>query len=235
MATKGIDIPKSGEWPGTFESYRLVKDFVKVNIWHFVSVIGIWIIISWVIAILLNSVVKNVIASDLIDEIFSLAIGAFIQSCFIFMYFNSLKDKHFELKDVMDYGFRTLPKMFVLIFVMDILLIVSFILLVIPFLIILPRVYLAPYFLVQDNLSASEALGFSWNLTKGHSKEVYGIIGLDLLIALLFLTIIGIPFAIYFLIINSGSFAYLTMYISQPKVKAGSKKVKKSATKLQLA
>jgi hypothetical protein len=197
--------------------------------------IGIWIILAWVISFILRVIFKNVITYDLIDQLVSLFIGAFVQSCFIMMYFSSLKEKQFELKEVIRFGYQNIFRMFVLILVMDVLLIVGFVLLIVPFLIMLPRLYLAPYFLVLDNLSASEALGFSWNLTKGHSKEVYGIIGLDILIALLFLTIVGIPFAVYFGIINGGSFAYLTMYLTQPKIKSGTKKTNKSAANLQMA
>ena len=184
MANTGIEIPKSGEWPGTFESYKLVRSYVKINIWHFVSVIGIWLILSWVISFILKALFKNSIAYELLDNIASLFIAAFIQACFIVMYFYSLKDKVFDLKDILDYGYRHALKILLVLIVTEIILFVGFILLIIPFLIMLPRLYLAPYFLVADDLGVGEAIGFSWHLTKGHSKEIYGVIGLEILFAL---------------------------------------------------
>jgi hypothetical protein len=94
-------------------------------------------------------------------------------------------------------------------------LIVSFLLLVIPFFFVLPRLTLAEYFLVDKNMGVIEAYKASWNATKGHSLKVWGIYGAGILMALLCVTVIGIPVAFYLLIMYSAAFAVLYEFLNR--------------------
>lgn len=74
---------------------------------------------------------------------------------------------------------------------------------------------LAQYFLIEGKLGIVDSLSASWNATKGNVGKVWGIFGVSLLFGLLFLTFIGIPFAIYFIVMYQAAFAVLYMYLKQ--------------------
>jgi hypothetical protein len=215
----GIDVPKPGNWPGAFESFKLVKPHIKPQIWNFVSVIGLSIAVLLLLDIVFSIVFKNTFMNTALKDLASLLIGSFMEAVIITMFFASLRGDEFTLQTAINYGLQRLLKMIGLIFIMYVIMLVSFILLVIPLFFVAPRVLLAPYYLILNDCTVGEALAASWHSTKGQYKNVYGIIGIQVLVALAFITIVGIPFAIYWGIINSGSFALLTLYLSQSKDK----------------
>jgi hypothetical protein len=98
---------------------------------------------------------------------------------------------------------------------MTLLLGVAFVLLVVPFFFVLPRLLLAPYFLIDQKLGPIVALQRSWEATKGHAGKIWGIIGASLAMALLAVTIIGIPFAIYFLFMYGAASALAYEFVAK--------------------
>ena len=56
------------------------------------------------------------------------------------------------------------------------ILVVGFVLLIIPGVILLWRLYLAPYILVDKQTTSMDALTISWNMTKGYAWPIYSII-----------------------------------------------------------
>lgn len=220
-----IDIPGSGNWPGTIESYKHVRPYVKPQLWNFVSIIGLSIGVALVVQIILLAIFGRGVADNILDEAIGIFSGALFLASGIHIFLKAFNNEELSLNDALVYGYHRMLKMVGLLIVMYVLLLVSFLLLVVPFLIVLPRLYLAPYFLIYNDSTVGEALAASWHLTRGHSYEIYGIILLEAVIALLAITIVGIPFAVYFGIINAGSFALMTIYLSQPKT--GKKKVNK--------
>ncbi len=218
-ATDEVDVPKPDKWPGAFKSFMIVKPYIKPQIWNFVSVIGLSLIILILLEIVFNIVFKHTSTTTLLDDLSSISISAFIYAVIITMYFACLRGDKFTLQTAINYGLQRLLKMIGLIFVMYVIILASIILLIVPFFFVAPRVLLAPYYLILNDCTVGEALAASWHSTKGKLGNVYGVIGIQLLVALAFITIIGIPFAIYWGIINSGSFALLALYLSQAKDK----------------
>lgn len=89
-----------------------------------------------------------------------------------------------------------------LIIVMGVLLFISLLLLIVPFFIVLPRVFLAPYFLIDQKLGVGAALKASNEAYKAH-KGTWGVIGVSFLLGLAaVIPIIG------FLVTNILSFLY---------------------------
>lgn len=222
-----IHVPKVGDWPGAFDAYKLVKPYIKPRIWDILAAAGLGILAAIVVDVVLGSIFKHSFVDVVLTELAGLAAGAFIQAAIITIYFASLKGDQLTFNGAVNYGFNRLLPLLGLLIVVDVILIVSFVLLIVPFFLILPRIYIAPFFLIYNDCTISEALAASWHLTRGHSGEVYGIIGINLLLGLLCLTIIGIPFAIYWGVINYGSFALLVMSLSETK-HAKTKRVKAS-------
>lgn len=64
------------------------------------------------------------------------------------------------------------------------ILIAGFILLIIPGIILLWRLYLAPYILVDKQTTSMDALTISWNMTKGYAWPIYSIILFSVLLSL---------------------------------------------------
>jgi hypothetical protein len=84
---------------------------------------------------------------------------------------------------------------------------IAFVLLIIPGIILLPRLALVNYFIVDQNYGAIEAYKASMVATKGNASRIWGIYAAGIAMLLLIFTIIGIPFAIYFYLMYSGSLA----------------------------
>ena len=93
----------------------------------------------------------------------------------------------------------------------------SILLFLIPAFFVIPRLLFAPYLVIDKNMGGVDAVQASWNMSKGHIGKVYGIIGLTLAITLLSITIIGIPFAIYFTVMYSAAFAVLYNFVINKK------------------
>lgn len=94
---------------------------------------------------------------------------------------------------------------------MAVLLGVSLLLFIVPFFIVLPKVFMAPYLLVDKNLGIGEALRQSFALSKGNVGAIYGVIGVFVLISLASIVPIlgGIATAVgAFLYSNAATFRY---------------------------
>jgi hypothetical protein len=202
--------PIPTEWPkGTFGLYKYSKAAVKPNVW---TLVGLYVIIA-VVNVSLQAVLKRpekTIAS-IVSLVFELAI--------VHVLFAGIRGQRMSIGQ----SFSKLSPMLFLKYlvnniVVNLLLAVSFLLFVVPFFFVLPRLILAPFMLVDKNLGPIEAIGASWRLTKGHVGKIYTIIAAFIAMALLCITIIGIPFAIYFLIMYSATLpiAYLYFERQQP-------------------
>ena len=64
------------------------------------------------------------------------------------------------------------------------LLVVGFLLLVVPGVILLWRLFLAPYILIDKKTKVVDALSVSWNMTKGYAWPIYGVVLFSFVLAL---------------------------------------------------
>ena len=184
-------------WPGAFGLYKYSKAAVKFNLGTILTLTVLSIVASIVLSLFK---VYGRVLSQLVSLILSVA--------FIAIYLSSARGQKIDTKQALQ---RCQP-MLVLKYIVNALLIavvlvISFLLLVVPFFFVLPRLLLAPYFLVDQNMGPITAMQASWRATKGHAGKIWGIIGATILMALLVFTIIGIPFAIYFLFLYQAAFA----------------------------
>lgn len=99
---------------------------------------------------------------------------------------------------------------------------IAFILLILPGILLLPRLFLAPYLVVTRELGPVEALRTSWDITKDNAGKSWGIIGATIAMALLAITIIGIPFSLYFLFMYGAAPVILSEFLlkQRPAVSA---------------
>lgn len=91
---------------------------------------------------------------------------------------------------------------------------VGLLLLIVPGILLIPRIYLTEYFIVDKDMGPVEAIKASMAITKGNTGKVWNIIGVGILFAILFITIIGIPFSIYLLFMYGAAEAILYRYLT---------------------
>ncbi len=196
-ATSQERVPAS--WPGAFKLYKYSRQAMQVNLmtWVLIGLIGF--IVSLVLQMILKgfgSFVANVL-------------GVLFTTATTIVYLADVKGQKLDVQKAFSEAFSFWLKMFILDLFIGLSILVSFLLLIIPFFFVLPRLVLAPYYLIDKKLSPSDAYKASWHGTKGHSGKVWGIIGVTFLMFLPIVTIIGIPLAIYWLIMYSAAFAVL--------------------------
>jgi hypothetical protein len=207
-----IEVPK--EWPGAIGSFKLVRPYIVKRIWTFV----ILIVGTIIVEILIDIIARR---TGFLGTLLEYLVDALLEGAVITMYFAALKDKELTIEEALRAGAAKFVNVFFVLLIVTVLSGLSFLLLVVPFFFVFPRLILAPYILIGQDLSVGDAITDSWNITKGHLGEVYGVVLLSIAIALLFITIIGIPFAIYWEAISGGSFALLSIYLlkNKPDVK----------------
>ena len=195
-------------WPGAFGLFKHSKQAVKVNL---VTLVVLWLIF-FLISLVLDFILKTAgpFISILVDSLGSVA--------FVFVYLAGIRGEHMSAGQALSKALPLWVKMILLNLLVAISVVGSALLLVVPFFFVMPRLVLANYFLVDQNMGVMEAYKASWAATKGHSGSVWGVIGASILMALVAVTIIGIPVAIYLLIMYSAAYAILYKFLanSQP-------------------
>jgi hypothetical protein len=189
--------PLSGTWPGAFGIYKYSKRAVLLNFGT--------LAVIWIVAIILTGPIDSRYPHG--GQLLGWLISSLAAVGYTRAYIGGARGQKVSLSDAFHDPVALWLKLFVLHLLIGLLLIVSLILLIVPFFFVLPRVVLATYYLVDKDLGIMEALQASWDNTKGRAGLIWGIIGAGLAMVLLMLTIIGIPFAIYFLIMYSAAFA----------------------------
>lgn len=115
------------------------------------------------------------------------------------VYVASFNDGSIKFTQAMSKGVQKFLKMFLYGWLSTLILAVSLLLLIVPFFFVMPRIIFGGYLVVEKNLWPIEALKQSWAMSKGHVSKIYRIIAAGFVMALLVLTIIGIPFSVYFM------------------------------------
>lgn len=190
-------------WPGAFGVYKFSKQAVRLNIG---PIIGWWLIIG-VASSALESALKRP------GQLVSYIIASLGTAIVVNLYIAGVRRQKVGFSAAFTKGLQLWLKMFLLGLIVVLSLVLSAVLLLIPLFFVAPRLALANYFLVDSNMGVVEAYKASWHATKGNVGKIYGIFGATLAMALLALTIIGIPFAIYFLVMYSAAYAVLFEFL----------------------
>src|SRR5579884_2680703 len=206
--TTPLEMPAN--WPGGFGAYKYSKQAVKLNLGS--------ILLVFVIGIVLNLVLD--IALKNIGRIVVYLIGPILETALVYLYICGVRNQKVELGESLSKGVNLWLKMLLLEILVILSIIGSLVLLVIPFFFVFPRLTLASYFLVDKDMEVVEAYKASWHNTKGHIGKIYGVVGATIAMALLMVTIIGIPFAAYFLVMYSAAYAVLYAFILREAAQA---------------
>ncbi len=193
---KNVNDESLATWPGAFKIYGISKAAILRNR---NLIIGIDILVGFLT--LSYVVFSNHMANNLIDSIL-MYLAEFVLVVINYMTVNVMLEGLKGNKTNFDQTLSTIMSKALDIIIcyifISVISIISIVLLIVPAFFIIPRIYLAIYYVIDKNMDPITALKTCWNDTKGNVLKVYQILGVNILILLLALTIIGIPFAIYF-------------------------------------
>lgn len=198
------------EWPGAFGLYKYSKAAVMHN---FGIVLALWICVI-AIGILLDGWMRSS-WGRVLGEVASAIISAMLAQ----FYLAGARAQRLTADEALVNRFTVVLRYILTAIVMDVVLLLSLILLVIPFFFVLPRVVLAPYFTIDKKLGPIAAIRVSWQATKGHAGNIWNIVLATVAMLLLCITIIGIPFAAYFLLMYSAVWAVMYEFVTQNPTK----------------
>jgi uncharacterized membrane protein len=200
------------QWPGAFGIYKTSKAAVKLNL----ATILIALFTPLILNIITTTLPKQYSTNLILNIIFEL-IGIFASSVLVYAAIEGLRDTKVDIRTALELISKKIIKIILTALLVGVISITSVILLVIPAFFIIPRTIFALYFVIDKDMGVIESIEASWNYTKGNVGKIYGIIGVGILIGLLVITIIGIPFAIYFGIMYSASAEALYIYATNDK------------------
>lgn len=200
-------------WPGAFNLYKYAKSATLVNWQPYLVVTAIGIVLSGIS----NQFTKEdtLTTAAIVVSLVSVLVSIFLTVTSTIIELKDVKREKIDFMSSISQSTSYFVKMLLASIVVIALLFGSLLLLIVPFFFVMPRVILFPYYLVDKNLGALDSVKASWEKTKGHVGKVWGIIGVNVLFALLMITIIGIPFALYLLFMYSTASALLYKWIEK--------------------
>ena len=217
--------PVGSVWPGAFGIFKTSKVAVMLNLRTLVKLymilVGVTLLVIIIGALLFP---KNGIGSILI-RVISEIIGVGITSATTYVVIQGVRGNKVSPSEAWA---KIQPKIIDLVIATILILlisIVSVLLFIIPAFFVLPRIYLTLYFVIDKDMKPIEAIKASWNQTKGHVGKIYGIYGVNVLILLPVLTIIGIIATIYFSIAYYAAAAILYNFIISNKTSVTEPKI----------
>lgn len=198
-------LPSAPEsWPGAFGAFKYSKQAVMINIWTLVLLFLTVI----VVALLLDK-------QGTVGQFISGLISTYVSVAYTLTFIAGVRKQELSYLESLKKGLTYFVKFILLSILVALVLAGSLLLVIIPFFFVLPRTVLTNYYLLDQNMGVIESFKASWEATKGHSLQVWGIIGASILMALPMITIIGIPVALYLLIMYSAIFAVLYEYLKK--------------------
>lgn len=209
--------PVPSKWPGPFGLFQYSKEAVGFNVWTVVAVMALSIVVSWLLMMIFGVDQKTGVM-NIGGQLVSLLVAPVFVICLATALFAGIERKRVDFGGVLK---AVEPKLWLNVLVQTIvisaILTVSVVLLVVPFFFVFPRLILAPFILVDKKGSPIEAIKQSWELTRGHIGKVYGIVGVEIVFALIMITIIGIPVAIYLLVAYMAAAPLLYRFLTAQK------------------
>lgn len=203
------------EWPGAFGIYKRSKEAMMVNIYPFIGLIAIYMLVSIVLSTGLGlddtSIVKNLL---------DLLLGSAATVAFVKLIMAGIRNQKMALGDALKSCFSVVTLKMVGLTILTVLIALgSFLLLIVPFFFVVPRIALSYYFMVDKNMGVFDSISASWNATKGSIGKVWGITGVSILFALAILIIVGI----YLSIMYAAAYGLLYTYLTSAKKVAPTK------------
>lgn len=201
-------IPKT--WPGGFGAYKHSKQAIRNVLLNIVILYLATVVIGFIIGLITGNNKGLYFVGQIVSNVISIIASTMI----VVLYLAGGRDIRMSVQESWEKAKPYIIRFFFLTIVLSFIAIGSLLLFIIPFFIIMPRLFMSQYFLIDKKLGVFDSISASWDQTKGHVGKIWGIIGVGLVFVLLAFTIIGIPFAIYFSIMYSAVTVVLYYFIT---------------------
>jgi hypothetical protein len=210
-----------GGWPGAFGIFKYSKTVVMLSLGTLILLYISNGVISYVGNISSgafyntsnNMSLNQYLLALLVQSVILLIGSTIVGAAQIYVYLEGLKGVKTSFIDSLSNSIKYFFKYLFLNILLGATAIASLMLFTIPFFFIFPRIILAPYFLIDQNLGVIESYKASWNSTRGNVGKVYGIFGAIIVMLLPIITVIGAVASVYFIFLYSASFAILYKYV----------------------
>lgn len=199
-------IPKA--WPGAFGLYDYSKRAIMTNLGTYIAVFVLSLVIGF-----LPSFVDEKASMYLLVSVMANIIAIWFDAALIVIVLQSVKKRKISLDDSLQQGLAMFGKYFLQSLFIGLIALACILCLVVPLFFILPRLVLAQFYLFDQNMGIIDSIKASWEATRGHVGKVWGIAGVMFLIVLLVLTLVGIPFSLYFLVMYGAATAILYYWL----------------------
>lgn len=214
-------VPK--EWSGAFGLFKYSRAAVAVNVWVIIGLIVLGIVLQGVVVLVfgrdLGLPADQIQPPSTGESIVSAIVGSLLTIAAISTLLAGIDQKEQDFADALRTAFPLLwLKVIGQSIVLSFLIALSIIALVIPFFFVMPRLALAQSILIDKNCGILESIRLSWEMTRGHSGKVYGIIGVELLFVIIMATVIGIPVAIFLLVAYAAALPLLYRHLDTKTV-----------------
>lgn len=179
-------------WPGAFGIYKKSKEAVMLNVLSILGLIALYILASIVISMLFGD--------GFISNLLGFIVGSAMTVALTLLILAGVRGNKMELTPTLKASVSMMTiKMALLSLLTGVIILGSLLLLIVPFFFIMPRLALAPYFLVDKKLGVFDSVTASWEATKGSIGKVWGIIGVSILFAIAIVVLVGIYLSIMYM------------------------------------
>jgi len=223
---EAIKPDKLTQWPGAFGAYKYSRTAMVKVIWPYIGILVAYAVIAAIVQGIFGSTTTRINTHGIQETIRTVTPIGRLLTALVGIYFGVLttrltllavKGKTYT-NDLLQSSWSYYLRYLGLSILTGLACVGLFALFVVPFFVFAPRLVLAPYFLVDQDLGVVEAFKASWNQSKGHVSKIYGIIGANIAMAITIIVLVGFYFLLMYAAIN----AVLYFFITQGK---GSKKV----------
>lgn len=199
-------------WPGAWGLYKYSKQAV---VQHWMPLLGL-VVTYGLIGNVLPVLILPEKTGRLVGEIIALPLSVAL----IAGYLRAVRGQQVVYGDAVKSGLDVMLclKLLGAGIISSLISAISLLLLIVPFFFVAPRLMLMPFLVVDKKLGPLEAYKVSWEATKSHVGRIWGVIGVFVAIALLMITVIGIPFSLYFLFMYGAALALLYEFIMSHQV-----------------
>jgi hypothetical protein len=206
------------DWPGAFGIYKSSKAAMLRNFNTFIwlaIILGVYYLFYF--AVTYTPRHHKVIhpGAHFAESIIFDLISVFLSSTIIYASIRSVEGEQISVGEAFSAVANKAINIIVTGILVGIISTLSFVLFIIPAFFIIPRIYMSLYFVVDKNMNPIDAIKASWEATRDNVSKVYGVLGVNLLILLPIVTLIGILATVYFGFMYFAANAILYIYLTK--------------------
>lgn len=202
---------EANNWPGAFKIFKPSKRIVGFNFAVYIALSLTLLPISMIVGSVTAGLHSRVV--DIIFNVVIQLVSLLFTCATSVVLLLASESKLLSYTDALKQSYKIYARYLALSILTLLITIASLLLFVVPFFIVFPRIVLAQYFMIDQDMGAIDALKASWNQTSGHVGKLYGILGVNILMFLTIVPILTLPLTIYLLVAYSAASVIVYKYI----------------------